>query len=275
MSNSQPGERQPHEQEMMPYPKISIVTPSYNQGNFLEDTVRSVLEQGYPNLEYIIIDGGSTDNSLDIIKKYSKRLAYYVSERDRGQTEAINKGLRRITGDVWSYLCSDDTLTDGTLRYCAEQFRTTGADIIYGNCNFVTVDGIVSRVKHARPFDRAQLLLDNFIWQPSVFLKRGLLDEFGYFDESLRYAMDYEYWLRVSRKATFNYVNRTLSNYRLHIGSKTIGSTLEHVNEARQVKKKYGAGFRADWAYFNFRFWGLHSYRARRLLFEWLARRKP
>ncbi len=259
---------------MSAYPRISIVTPSFNQARFLEDTIRSVLDQGYPDLEYIIIDGGSTDGSLDIIRKYTAQLAFYSSERDNGQTDAINKGLRRITGDVWSYLCSDDTLVSGALHCCADVFMTTKCDVVFGDCNFVTVDGVVSRIKLAGPFDRDRLIRDNYIWQPSVFLRRGILEKFGYFDESLKYAMDYEYWLRISEGARFHYVGRTLANYRLHAGSKTIGSTVKHVNEARQVKKRYGAGIRADLTYLNFRTWGIHLYRIRRFLFDWIAARR-
>ena len=105
-------------------PRISIVTPSFNQGQFLEETIRSVLEQGYPNLEYMVIDGGSTDGSIEIIRKYEKRLAYWTSEPDRGQADAINKGWRRATGEILAYLNSDDTYCPNALRLAAEAFRT-------------------------------------------------------------------------------------------------------------------------------------------------------
>ncbi len=253
-------------------PRISIVTPSYNQGEYLEETITSVLNQNYPKLEHIIIDGGSTDGSLQIIEKYASYIHYYVSEKDNGQAHAINKGLKRITGDIWSYLCSDDTLAPGALQECVAQFTETGADVVYGDCNFITSDGRVSRCKKSRPFRMDRLIRSNFIWQPSTFLRRHVLSTFGYLDESFRFAMDYEYWLRIGAAARFHYVPKVLSNYRLHLGSKTIGSTLGMVAEARDVRKKYGAGFLADWSYLNFAIWGQYSYRFRRWLYDWLAR---
>jgi len=252
-------------------PRISIVTPSYNQAEYLEDAITSVLSQDYPNLEYIIIDGGSTDRSLEVIEKHASHIQYYVSERDNGQAHAINKGLKRITGDIWSYLCSDDMLAPGALRECVAQFEASGADVVYGDCNFITADGKISRCKKSRPFHMNRLIRSNFIWQPSTFLRKNVLATYGYFDENMHYAMDYEYWLRIGDAVKFQYVPRVLSNYRHHSSSKTMSSTLRMVAEARDVQKKYGAGLLADWSYLSFAIWGQYSYRIRRKLFDWLA----
>ena len=251
--------------------KISVVTPSFNQGGFLELTMQSVLNQGYPDLEYIVIDGGSSDNSVEIMRKYQSSLAYWVSEKDRGETEAINKGLKRVTGDIWCYLCSDDTLAAGTLARVVEAFHRTNADVVYGNCNFITSAGLVSRVKRPGPFDHTRLLKGNYLYQPSVFLRRSVLDKYGFFDESLHYAMDYEYWLRASQSMRFAYVDEVLSNYRLHLNSKSMSAVTRMMNEARSVQKRYGAGGRADWTYFMFILWGRHYYRLKRSLFDKLA----
>ena len=129
-----------------PWPRISIVTPSYNQGQFIEETIRSVLLQGYPNLEYIIIDGGSTDNSVEIIKKYSPWLTYWVSERDRGQSHAINKGFEHASGDILGWLNSDDMLAMGSLRRVAEISVETGCDVLSGACAMIDENAALSSV---------------------------------------------------------------------------------------------------------------------------------
>ncbi|MBX2989880.1 MAG: glycosyltransferase [Bacteroidetes bacterium] len=255
----------------MKTPKISIVTPSFNQGQFLESTITSILDQGYPNLEYLIIDGGSTDNSVEIIKKYQKHLAYWVSEKDRGQTDAINKGLRRITGDIWGYLCSDDTYNPGTFERCMREFKTSDADVLYGNCNFVNAEGTITRKKHPPAFTRERLLKGNFLYQPSMFLRRSVLDRFGLFDEALHYSMDYEYWVRISTEVKFAYVDYPFSNYRLHRQSKSMHAVIGMNKEGRQIMKKHGVGIMADFRYYRFNMFGKHYYAFKRRLFDYLA----
>lgn len=254
-------------------PKISIVTPSYNQGQFLEGAIQSVLEQKYPNLEYIVIDGNSSDNSVGIIKRYEKHLTRWVSEPDGGQTEAINKGLKMATGDIWAYLCSDDTYAPGAFRECVRAFeQNPDAAVVYGGCNFIDTKGRVTRVKPSGPFDRRKLLKDNYIFQPSVFLRHRVLETHGFLDESLHYAMDYEYWLRISLHERFVYVDRILSNYRLHSSSKSIRDVLKMYGESVPIKKIYGAGFRADLDHLKFKLWGRYYYRAKRKFFDWAAK---
>jgi len=256
------------------YPKVSIVTTSLNQARFLEQTIRSVLEQKYPNLEYIIIDGGSTDGSIDIIKKYEKRIHFWLSEKDSGQAHAINKGLRMISGDIWSFLGSDDTYEPQALQKIVNAFqKNPAAAVIYGNCNFIDEDGLVTRVKKPGPYIRKKMLRSNYLCQPATFVTIAKLHQYGFLDETLRFSMDYEYWLRFDKRESFVYIDESIANYRLHSSSKTMGSTLKMIKEMVSVKKKYGAGFRADWRYWNFFVWGQYYYRAKRIYFGWLAKK--
>lgn len=187
------------------WPRISIITPSYNQGQFIEETIRSVLLQGYPNLEYIIIDGGSTDNSVDIIKRYQNWLTYWISEPDRGQTHAINKGLGRATGDLIAYLNSDDYYLPGTLAAVARYWRQwSQTDLIHGRCRYVNVEGIKIGEQFAS-INRFDEIIDLWgVWwrkrqfvQPEVFWTRRITDKIGPFREDLYYVMDYDYWSRI------------------------------------------------------------------------------
>ncbi|MTJ11410.1 glycosyltransferase [Anabaena sp. UHCC 0187] len=187
------------------FPRISIITPSYNQGNFIEETIRSVLLQGYPNLEYIIIDGGSTDNTIEILKKYEKHLAYWVSEPDNGQTHAINKGLAKATGDIIAYLNSDDYYLPGILFKVAEYFsQFPETDLLHGICRYVNQEG----EKIGEQFGNIQTLeeiLDLWdVWwkkrqfvQPEVFWTRRITEKIGLFKEQLFFVMDYDYWCRI------------------------------------------------------------------------------
>ncbi|MEP7340416.1 MAG: glycosyltransferase family 2 protein [Acidobacteriota bacterium] len=187
------------------FPRITVITPSFNQGQFLEQTITSILDQGYPNLEYIIIDGGSTDHSVDIIQKYAGRLAYWVSEKDRGQTHAINKGLERATGDIIAYLNSDDYYLPGTLHQVAEYFgQHPDIDLLHGRCRNVDVTGQKIGERFGDISSYAEILDLWDIWwakrnfvQPEVFWTRRITEKIGHFREELYFVMDYEYWLRI------------------------------------------------------------------------------
>lgn len=206
-------------------PLVSVVTPSYNQGQFLEETILSVLKQDYPRLEYIIIDGGSTDSSLDTIRKYESRLAYWVSEPDSGQSEAINKGWRRARGEVIAYLNSDDTYEPGAVRaaagYLAEH---PDLGMSYGECNQVDESGLRVGTLPAQPFSLDQLVVGNYIWQQTVFLRRSVLDTVGWLDENLHYAMDYDLWLRIALRFPAGRIAQPLANFRGHPGSKSFSN---------------------------------------------------
>lgn len=204
-------------------PKISVVTPSYNQAAFLEETIRSVLLQGYPNLEYVIMDGGSTDGSVEIIRKYEPFLAHWESRRDKGQTDAINRGMARCTGDIYAYLNSDDVYEPGALHAVARAFRQGDVDVLYGGFGETDERGCLKRRHAAPPFDIARLLLDNWIAQPSSFWSVDVRNELGGFDDRLQYSMDCDYWLRAFAAGfRFKPLDRSLSRFRLHLSSKTV-----------------------------------------------------
>ena len=206
-------------------PRISIVTPSYNQGDYLEATITSVLSQNYPNLEYFIIDGNSTDDSVNVIKRYADRLTYWVSEPDRGQSHAINKGFARATGDIFTWLNSDDRLEPGTLMTVAEEaqkFPDAGAFV--GEGRMVNRAGRV--VYYKRP---AELTFEGFCrWldhgnfmQPSCFFRRSAWEIAGPLDESIHVAMDVDLWLRMVRRVEFRPIHRLLSTALAHEHAKT------------------------------------------------------
>lgn len=231
----------------MPDPRITVITPSFNQGAYLEQTIRSVLDQNYPNLEYMVVDGGSTDDSKAIIERYGDRLAWWVSERDRGQSHAINKGLERATGDVIAYLNSDDFYAPGALQAVGEHFRDQpDTDFLYGGCIFVDADG--------RPFDRhlgdigtlAELLdLWNVWWkkrqfvQPECFWSRRISQQAPRFREDIVNAFDYEYWTRLFLAgAKVARLDVDLANFRFQPNQKSADSdrsAREELNVLREI----------------------------------------
>jgi glycosyltransferase involved in cell wall biosynthesis len=212
------------------WPAITVITPSFNQGQYLEETIRSVLLQGYPRLQYIVIDGGSTDGSVEIIRKYEDRIAFWVSEKDRGQAHAINKGLARATGDIIAYLNSDDFYLDGTLRQVADLFnRHPDLDLFHGRCRVVDQDGakIGERTGSITRYDEI-LDLWNVWWgrrnfvQPEVFWTRRIANRVGQFREDLHRVMDYDYWLRVLRAGgQVGFIDAELAAFRLHPDQKS------------------------------------------------------
>jgi glycosyltransferase involved in cell wall biosynthesis len=207
-------------------PLVSIVTPSFNQARYLESTLRSVLDQEYPNLEYILVDGGSTDGSLDIIRRYSDRLAWWISEKDHGQTDAINKGLAHANGEILAWLNSDDTYEPNAVRQ-AVSFLQDHPDVglVYGDANFIDENGrVVGRFPAAQT--NYQRLRQGYVHIPqqSAFWRADLWRKVGPLDPSFYFAMDYDLWVRLAALAPLRYHPRAWANFRLHTQGKTIAA---------------------------------------------------
>jgi len=207
------------------FPKISIVTTSYNQGEFIERTILSVLNQNYPNLEYIIIDDGSTDSSVEIIKRYEKFLSYWVIEPHNGQASALKKGFDKCTGEIMAFLSSDDTYCPGNLNKIADLFkRNSQVDVIYGAVNLIDkYDNFLARKDMSGfRFDFSILLFESSLPQPAVFWRRYIYLKSGGIDPSFLFSMDKDLWVRFSLSgAKFLRVNEVFANFRLHGLNKT------------------------------------------------------
>ena len=209
-------------------PRISIITPSYNQGQYIEQTIQSILSQDYPDLEYLVVDGGSSDNTIDILKRYEDQLSW-TSGKDRGQTHAINMGFQQTSGDVISFINSDDCLETGALHKVGKFFLNhPHAYWVTGKCRIVDrndheIRKIITVYKNFwLEFHDCQILkVINFISQPATFWRRQVNIEIGDLDEKLVYTMDYDYWLRISKRYELNFLNSYLARFRIHPQSKS------------------------------------------------------
>jgi len=205
-------------------PLVTIVTPSFNQASYVEETIQSVLKQTYPYVEYIIVDGGSEDGSLEIIKKYAPKLAHWVSEKDRGQTDAINKGFALAKGEVLAWLNSDDTLLPNAVEDAVEYLSThpqTG--LVYGDTNYIDEKSKVIGRFPAAQTDLTRLRRGYVhIPQQASFFHKSIWDQVGPLDTDFFFAMDYDLWVRFARVSELKYIPRIWANFRLHSDTKTI-----------------------------------------------------
>ncbi|MEQ9288846.1 MAG: glycosyltransferase family 2 protein [Cyclobacteriaceae bacterium] len=220
--------------------KISIVTPSFNQGQFLEQTIDSVLSQNYSNLEYIIIDGGSTDNSVEIIKRYEKHLAYWVSEKDRGQSHAINKGLQLVTGDIFNWLNSDDYYEPDALSIVNENFQDIKTSCFCGRSNLIYPKEKTVQSNGTDVFDGnlAKTIGWARIDQPETFFRSTAVRKMGGLNQNLQFIMDKEWWIRYLFLFGLQGIKKTddkIVNFRLHENSKTTTSARGFLNETLQL----------------------------------------
>lgn len=231
--------------------RVSVITPSFNQAAYIERTILSVLGQDHRDTEYIIIDGASTDGTVDILKKYAERITW-VSERDEGQSSAINKGLRLASGDLVAYLCSDDTYEPGAITKVVEFFEShAGYKWAYGRCRIVD-DGdreirkSITCYKNLllRHYNYGKLLSENFISQPATFWRREMLSKIGYLNENEYFCMDYEYWLRLGAEHPAGVIDACLANFRYHARSKSGSVNKQQFLDELHLARKYGTGHR-------------------------------
>lgn len=234
----------------MNWPRLTVVTPSYNQAAFLERTILSVLNQNYPNLEFIVIDGGSTDGSLAIIRQYESYLNYWVSEPDRGQTDAINKGFRRATGDYVAYQNSDDVFAPHALEEVAEAWRKAPeTDVFFGNMYIIDEQDRVLEEMRVPTFSAGCQVYEGMqVFNQSLFIRRTLLEETGWLDESLRFVMDYEVVTRLGLlpHVRFGRVANFWGGFRVQPDAKssqiaaTVGRT-EHQQVSERYQPRFGS----------------------------------
>ncbi len=222
------------------YPKISIVTASFNQGNFIEETIKSVLDQNYPNLEYIIIDGGSTDNSVEVIKKYAPHLKYWISEKDKGQANAINKGLQYCTGEIFNWLNSDDYLEPGSLMKIADAFADAKVQLVAGQVrNFSNTSENIIPNQHLTAEGLMCWKPGVKFVQPGVWMRKSLLEECGGIDEQFHYAFDWDLYIRYLYHAqVVKEIPDLLVHFRLHEQSKTQSVSERFLVEERKIIEK-------------------------------------
>lgn len=204
-------------------PKISIVTPSFNQARYIEQCILSVLDQDYPNVEHVIFDGGSRDGTLEVLRRYENRGVRWTSEKDKGQSDAINKGFRAATGDLIGWINSDDWYARGAFRIVLDYFREhPEADIVYGNNFFTNSEGRVIRRLRTLPYKWEWVLYTGLlIPQPGIFMRRRVIEDCGVLDVDLHSVMDYEWWLRIAQKYPPHFIDKFLAYFRLHEASKT------------------------------------------------------
>ncbi|MFH0769066.1 MAG: glycosyltransferase family 2 protein [Chloroflexota bacterium] len=243
--------------------KISIVIPCYNSVRFIEQTIRSILDQGYPDFQCIVIDGGSNDGTLDILRKYEGRIKW-LSEKDEGQSDAINKGLNMAEGDIVTYICADDFYEKDTFRKVSDFFASNpGRKWVYGKCRIVDekdteIRKLITWYKSLwqRRYSYTKLLVMDFLAQPAVFWRRELIEEIGLLDVKAQLAMEYDYWLRIGARYEPGFMDDYLANFRLHPVSKSSTRFSEAAREALDIAKKYATserrGFLIPLQYLNY-----------------------
>jgi GT2 family glycosyltransferase len=221
---------------LSPHPLVSVVTPSYNQAPFLETTIRSVLEQDYPSVEYFVMDGGSNDASVDLIRKYADRLRGWVSEKDRGQGDAINKGLARATGEIVAWLNSDDYYLPKAISSAVKTFQQNpDAALVYGDMLAVDQNGQTLNVLRYAQYSLEDLLCFQIIGQPAVFFRREAYEQAGGLDVNFHYMLDHLLWIRIAQESKIVYVPQTWAAARFHPQAKNRNLAVEFPKEAFRI----------------------------------------
>ena len=231
---------------MSEHPLVSIVTPSFNQAGFLEETIRSVLDQDYPAIDYMVVDGGSTDGSVEIIRQFAERLSWWVSETDRGQTDAINKGFGHASGQILAWINSDDTYEPGAVKAAVKYLREhPEVGMVYGDANYIDEKGRVIGKFPAAQTDLPGLRRGYVhIPQQTAFFRSTLWQVVGPLDPSFYFAMDYDLWVRIASRSKIAYrAGETWANFRLHASGKTISADDRCWPEMLRVHYREGGRF--------------------------------
>lgn len=251
---------------MRELPLVSIITPSFNQARFLEETIQSVLSQEYPNIEYLVVDGGSTDGSLAIIRRYAGQLAWWVSEPDQGQTDALNKGFAHAKGEIFAWLNSDDTYLPGAITEAVDFLQThPEAGMVYGDANLVNEEGQMIGRFPARQTDYRRLRRGYVhIPQQAAFFRSRLWKQVGPLDPSFYFAMDYDLWVRLAKVAPICYHPRRWANFRLHQSGKSVIADDRCWPEMLRVHQREGG---------NWLSWLTFKAKIRPLVYGWLPLR--
>jgi glycosyltransferase involved in cell wall biosynthesis len=236
-----------NEQSSTGQPLVSIITPSYNHASFLEQTIQSVLAQDYPSIEYIVVDGGSTDGSVEIIKRYEHGIARWVSEADRGQSHAINKGFRLARGDIVAWLNSDDLYFPDAVSTAVRRFQQQpNLGLFYGHCVFVGRDGeFVRYFTEVEPYDRSRLCnCSDYIMQPTTFFRRDVLLDVGLLDESLHFTMDWDLWCRLAKSGCgVHYESALIAATRVYPETKTLAGGRTRLDEIKRIIRRHGTAW--------------------------------
>jgi len=229
---------------MCEWPLVSIVTPSLNQGRFIEDTLRSVLSQDYPRIEYLVVDGGSTDGTIAILGRYDAKLRW-ISEPDDGQGAAINKGLRLTSGEIVGWLNSDDVYEPQAVSAAVAHLRQhPETALVYGDATLIDVESNdIGPCSHVEPVNLDRLVHEgDYIVQPAAFFRRSAFAEVGGLDESLHWALDYDLWLKIARRFPIAYIPRKLARARQTGENKTVVGRFDRFAEIEEIGRRHGAG---------------------------------
>ena len=218
-------------------PLVTVVTPSYNMARFLPETIESVLSQDYPHIQYVVMDGGSTDETVEILKSYGDRIEW-VSEKDGGQSDAVNKGFARARGEIFTFLNADDVYLPGAVRHAVEAFQAhPEVGVVYGDAWYTAEDGSIIKRYPVDPYEYDRLGTLCFICQPASFIRTKVWGEVGGLNRDLHLTLDYDLWLRISDRYSMKKVDHVLATSRMYMDNKTLGRRAEWFREIAQITK--------------------------------------
>ena len=251
------------------YPLVSVITPSFNQGAYIKETIESVLTQDYPRIEYFVMDGGSTDETVDILQQYSDQIAW-VSQKDGGQAAAVNQGVAKSSGEIIGWLNSDDTYLPGAISEIVQFFQEHHeVDMVYGEGYHTDKNGVILDRYETEPFDKARLAWYCYICQPTAFFRRAFWDRVGGLNAALQICMDYELWMRMANMGQIVYLNRYLATSRMYENNKTLSRKTEGFQEAFRILKHHYEFVPLSWisSYIDY----LHDIHAKIVKYIWIV----